>query len=217
MHRYWGCLILLFCIALGSGVAAEKVIVTAEKVWGDTDTNINYLEGDVRFVQGSTVITTEKAQVDTDRKIAVFEKKVRLTHPEVKVQSQTLEYDLKQEIGTFKIQVVMERIKTKATKEEKAKEPFTLFTDELYFENETKNFIAQKGRIEHKDFIGEADLIEYNDKFQELTLKGNARLIRPEGEEIRGDLIIIKVSEKNFKVINSVSVEFEVEEETDSN
>lgn len=217
MNRYWGYLLLIFCITLGTAIAAEEVIVTAKKVWGDTDTNINYLEGDVRFVQGSTVITTEKAQVDTDRKTAVFERKVRLIHPDVKIQSKTLEYDLKKEIGTFKNEVIMERIKTKATKGEEAKDPFTLLTNELYFETETKNFIAQKGRIEHKDFTGEADLIEYNDQSQQLTLKENARLTRPKGEEIRGKLIIINVSEKSFKVIDSVSVEFEVEEEADSN
>lgn len=217
MNRYCGCLLLIFCIVLGSVLAAEEVKVTAKKVWGDTDTNINYLEGDVRFVQGSTVITTEKAQVDTDRKTALFERKVRLIHPDVKIQSKNLEYDLKKEIGTFKNDVIMERIKTKATKGEAAKDPFTLLTDKLYFETETKNFIAQKGRIEHKDFTGEADLIEYNDQSQQLILKEKARLTRPEGEEIRGKLIIINVSEKSFKVIDSASMQFEVEGKVDVN
>ncbi len=215
MNRFWGGLLLIFCITLGIVSAAEEVRVTGKSVWGDTDTKINYLEGDVRFVQGSTVITTEKAQVDTDRKTAVFDKKVKLTHPEVAIESETLEYDLKKEAGTFKTNVVMERIKTKAAKGKKAKDPFTLLTDELFFETETKNFIAKKGRIEHKDFTGGADLIEYNDQLQELLLKGNAELTRPKGEIIKGNLIKINVSEKSFRVTDSVSVEFEVEEESD--
>ncbi|MGE5607089.1 MAG: LptA/OstA family protein [Bacteroidota bacterium] len=215
MNHFWGWLLLIFCIALGSASAAEEVRVTGKSVWGDTDTEINYLEGDVRFVQGSTVITTEKARVDTDRKTAVFEKKVKLTHPEVTIESDTLEYDLKKEVGTFKTNVVMERKKTKAAKDKAAKDPFKLLTDELFFETETKNFIAKNGRIEHKDFTGEADLIEYNDQLQELLLKENAKLIRPKGETIQGKQIKINVSEKSFKVTDLVSVEFEVEEESD--
>lgn len=217
MNRFWGGLLLIFIVTLGRVEAGEEVRVTAKSVWGDTDTKINYLEGNVHFVQGSTVITTEKAQVDTDRKTAVFEKKVKLTHPEVIIEAENLEYDLKKEVGTFKSNVVMERKKIKATKDKEAKDPFTLLTDELFFENDTKNFIAQKGRIKHKDFTGEADLIEYNDQLQELLLKDNAKLTRPKGEIIAGKQIRINVSEKSFYVTDSVSVEFEVEEESDSN
>lgn len=216
MNRFWSGLLLIFCITLGTVSAAEEVRVTGKSVWGDTDTKINYLEGNVRFVQGSTVITTEKARVDTDQKKAVFEKRVKLTHPEVTIEAETLEYDLKKEEGTFKNNVIMERKKIKATKEKEAKDPFKLFTNQLFFENDTKNFTAQKGRIEHKDFTGEAELIEYNDQLQELLLKENAKLTRPKGEIITGKLIKINVSEKSFRVTNSVSVEFEVEEESDS-
>lgn len=212
MKHFWGGLLLLFIITILTVSAAEEVKVTGRNVWGDTDTKINYLEGDVRFVQGSTVITTDKARVDTERKTAFFERKVRLVHPEVIIESETLEYDLKKEVGTFKTNVAMERIKTKATKEKEAKDPFTLLTDELFFETETKNFIAKRGRIEHEDFIGEANLIEYNDQLQELLLKDNAKLTRPKGEIIKGNLIMINVAEKSFRVTDSVSVEFEVEE-----
>ncbi len=216
MNRFWGGLLLLFVVTFQIVIAAEEVRVTGKNVWGDTETKINYIEGDVRFVQGSTEITTEKARVDTDRKSAVFEKKVKLNHPEVTIKSETLEYDLKKKVGTFKANVVMNRIKTEATNGKKAKDPFTLNTNELYFETDTKNFIAQKGRVEHKDFTGEAGLIEYNDQLQELSLKENAKLIRPKGEIIKGKLIKINVSDKSFIVIDSVSVEFKVEQEADS-
>lgn len=214
MNRFWGCLLLIFCITL-SASAAEEVRVTGKSVWGDTATEINYIEGDVRFVQGSTVITTEKARVDTKRKMALFEKEVKLIHPEVIIEAETLEYDLKKEIGTFRDNVIMERKRSKAAKDKEAKDPFKLLTHELFFETETKNFIAKNGRIEHKDFTGEADLIEYNDQHQELLLKENAKLIRPKGETIQGKQIKINISEKSFRVTASVSVEFEVEEEFD--
>ena len=215
MNRFWGRLLFIFCIILGSASAAEEVRVTGKSVWGNTETEINYIEGDVRFVQGSTVITTEKARVDTKRKTALFEKEVKLSHPEVIIESETLEYDLKKEIGTFRNNVVMERKRSKAAKDEGAKDPFKLFTHELFFETGTKNFIAKNGRIEHKDFTGEADLIEYNDQTQELFLKENAKLIRPKGETIQGKQIKINISEKSFQVSALVSVEFEVEEESD--
>ncbi len=213
MNRYLGGLLLIFVIMLGTVATAEEVRVTGKSIWGDTEKEINYLEGDVRLVQGSTVVTTEKAQIDTKRKSAVFEKKVKLTHPEVTIESETLEYDLRKKVGTFKRNVMMDRIKTKATDEKEAKDPFKLYTDELYFETDTKNFIAQKGRIEHKDFTGEAQQIEYNDQMQELVLKENAKLIRPKGETINGKLIKIDISEKHFYVTDSVNVQFEVEEE----
>lgn len=215
MNRFWGWLLLIFYITLGNASAAEEVRVTGKSVWGDTATEINYIEGDVRFVQGSTVITTEKAQVDTKRKTALFEKEVKLTHPEVIIEAETLEYDLKKENGTFRNNVVMERKSSKRSKDKEAKDPFKLLTRELFFETGTKNFIAKKGRIEHKDFTGEADLIEYNDQTQELLLKENAKLIRPKGETIQGKQIKINISEKSFRVTALVSVEFEVEEESD--
>lgn len=216
MNRFWSGLILIIVVAAGIATAAEEVRVTGKSVWGDTEKKINYLEGNVRFVQGSTVITTEKARVNTDRKSAVFEEKVKLTHPEVTIESDNLEYDLKKKVGTFTANVVMNRIKTKASEEKEAKDPFKLLTDELYFETDTKNFIAHIGRIEHRDFSGEADSIEYNDQLQELTLKKNAKLIRPKGEIIKGKLIKIDISDKRFSVTDLVSVEFEVEEESDS-
>lgn len=213
MKRFWSVILFIFIFGVTLAGAAEEVRVTSKNVWGDTDQKINYLEGDVRFVQGSTIITTEKARINLDRNNAVFEEKVRLTHAEVTIESDTLEYDLKKKVGTFKKNVIMNRIKIKATKDKKAKDPFKLFTDELYFENDTKNFTAQKGRIEHKDFTGEADLIEYNDKIQELSLIDNAKLIRPKGEVINGKLIKIDVADKSFYVTDAVNMEFEVEEE----
>ncbi|NLY75189.1 MAG: LPS export ABC transporter periplasmic protein LptC [Firmicutes bacterium] len=214
MNRFGSGLILILLACAGIAIAAEEVKVTCKNVWGDTEKKINYLEGDVRIVQGTTVITTERAQVDTDQKKAVFEAKVKLTHPEVTIEADGLEYDLKKKVGTFKKKVVMNRNRIKAAEGQKAKDPFKLFAEELYFETDTKDFTAQACRIEHRDFTGEAVNIEYNDRLQELWLKNNARLIRPQGEIIRGNRIKINISDKSFRVFDSVSVEFEVEEES---
>lgn len=212
-------LLLIFLsliVLLPNLVAAEEepVKATGDKIWGDTQKKWAFLEGNVKIVQGSTVITTTKAEIDLDKKLVFLKENVRLVHPDVIIEADSLDYNLKKKSGTFTGRVVMNRIEKKDKKESGNKDPFKLSCDELVFESETKNFIAKKnGVMEHKDFTGKADLIEYFDGNQELYFKGNAYLKKPEGEEINGDQVKINLKDRSFIVQDNVTVKIEIEED----
>jgi lipopolysaccharide transport protein LptA len=187
--------------------ATEQVQVKSEQIWGDTKKNITYLEGNVQLTQGQTLITTEKAEVDQDKKVAFFKNDLLLTHPDVTISAHQLEYNLKKQAGTFSENVVLSRNEVQDKQGKVIKDAFTLRTAKLYFESDTKNFIAQsEGEVEHKDFTGTANTIEYNDRKQELLLKGNAKLRRPGGEEITGEVIAVNTQNNNLSVPNKVKL-----------
>lgn len=209
---------IVFIMLLGGSIPAwteDKVKVTGERIRGDTEKKISYITGNVRIVQGSDIITTEYAMVDLDKKLLSLEGSVTFTNDDdLMVTADNLDYNMKKKKGTFKENVVLQRFEAKVPKKgSNKKDPFTLFTDELYFESNTKNFTAKQGRIVHKDFTGTADDIEYNDQLQVLTLRGNAYLKKPEGEELRGDVTRINLEKKTFVVENNVIIHFDVDDE----
>jgi len=205
-------LFLCICIGLIAGAgpavdAAEQVQVKSEQIWGDTKKNITYLEGNVQLTQGQTLITTEEAEVDQDKKVAFFKADLILTHPDVTITAHQLEYNFKKQTGTFSDDVVLSRNEVQDKQGKIIKDAFTLRAAKLYFESDTKNFIAQsEGEVEHKDFTGTANTIEYNDKKQELLFKGNAKLRRPGGEEITGAVIVVNTQNNNLSVPNKVKL-----------
>lgn len=221
MRKYrlnlWFIYVLLLLLGLPSWAAEEKIKVTGDSVWGDTKKKMTFVEGNVRIVQGSTIINTQNAEIDLDKKLAFLKNHVKLVHPDLIIEAEILDYDLRKKSGTFKEKVVMKRLETKNKSGEKAKDPFSLTAEEIYFESNTKNFIAKnKGSFSHKDFSGTADRIEYSDAQQELVFSENAFLKRPEGEEIRGDSIKINLQDRSFTVKNNVSINFDVEEDEDT-
>lgn len=215
--RRWIGLILLCLILFPQFSWAEDQPVNAvgDKIWGDTQKKWAFLEGNVRITQGSTIINTANAQIDLDKKLIYLKDGVKLVHPEATIESNTLDYDLRKKIGTFKQSVVMNRGEIKDSTGKVTKDAFKLTCEQLYFESETKNFIAiGKGTINNKDFDGKADRIEYDDKTQELLLKENAYLKKPEGEEITGDQVKINLKDRSFIVEKNVTIHMNVEDET---
>lgn len=192
--------------------AEEQVKVTGNTIKGDTEKKITYLDGNVKIIQGSNIILTEKAKIDLDNKLLYLENQVVFNGPDVTIQALTLDYNLKKKNGTFKTDVVLKR-KEKKENGKNQKDPFTLIADEMYFDSESKNFVATKGKIEHKDFNGSADRIDYDDQQQLLVLTGNAYLKRPEGEEVWGDSTKINLKDKSFTVEKNVTVNFDVDDE----
>jgi Organic solvent tolerance protein OstA len=187
--------------------ANEPVQAKSDRIWGDTKKKLTYLEGNVRIVQGSTVITTDTTIVDQDKKVATFDNKLKLVHPDVTIIADNLEYNFKKKTGTFFNHVVLNRNEVKDAKGKVTKDAFKLTAAELYFESDTKNFIAKsQGAVEHKDFTGTADTIEYSDKKQELSFNGNALIKRPGGETITGDKIIIDTQTNSIAVPSNVKV-----------
>ena len=183
----------------------EPVQVKSDQIWGDNKKNLTYLAGNVRLQQGSTVITTETTEVDLNKKIATIENKLQLTSSEVTITANHLEYNFKAKTGTFLQNIILYRRELKDSLGNVTKDSFKLSADNLYFESDTKNFRVQnQGLLEHKDFTGTADLLEYNDKQQELTFLGNAKIKRPSEEEIDGDEVIINT--QNNSIIAKKSV-----------
>ncbi|HOJ77212.1 MAG TPA: LptA/OstA family protein [Bacillota bacterium] len=205
-------LILGCCFTVFSASDDDKVKVTGNSIKGDTEKKISYIEGNVRIVQGKSVITTEKARIDMDNKQLFLESKVNYANEDVTIKAEILDYDLKKKTGTFYREVILDR-KEQKEKGKVVKDAFKLFADELYFEADSKNFIATKGKTEHKDFNGTAERIEYDDQLEYLSFFGNVYLKRPEGEELRGEKAVIKLKDKSFHVDSKVVIDFDVEDD----
>ena len=166
----------------------------------------------VRIVQGSTTLNTEDTVVELNQKTLRFEKPLESTYPDVRIAAGGLEYDYDKKAGTFKKDVVLERTAVQAEGDKQAKDPFKLTCADLYFDSETQNFTAKsQARLEHREFTGSADSIEYDDRLQQLTFKGHAYIKRPKGEEIKGDRILIDLRTQNFRVQQDASLRMQVQ------
>lgn len=173
-----------------------------------------HFRGQVRIVQGSTTLNTEDTVVDLNLKILRFEEPLESTYPDLRIASGGLEYDYDKKTGTFRKDVMLERTAVKGEGDKQAKDPFKLTCSDLYFDSETQNFTAKnQARLEHREFTGSADSIEYDDRLQQLTFKGHAYIKRPEGEEIKGDRILIDLRNQNFRVQQDASLRMQVQSE----
>lgn len=168
---------------------------------------------DVVIRQGSTVIKTEAAVIDLRKKRLIFETTTDLSCREVHISAGSLEYNYEQKIGTFNQEVALTRSEVKNNKGKVTKEPFNLQAAILYFETETSDFSADQAKMDHQDFSGTADKIDYSDKLQVLTFRGNASLIRPHGDDqLKGDEIAINLEEQSFSVLHDGNIKLKVEE-----
>jgi lipopolysaccharide transport protein LptA len=163
--------------------------------------------------QKETEIKSESATIDMQAKQLQIETKTSLTSREIKISAEGLTYNYEQKTGIFPKTVVLTRSQVKNAKGKVTKEPFTLKAAGLYFETESNNFTAEDGHMEHQEFTGSADKIEYDDKQQLLTFKGNARLTRTEGEELNGELIVINLRDQCFTVHQKGTVSLKIQEE----
>ena len=206
------CLLILCCG--GISWAEELVNATGKLVWGDTQKKWAHLEGNVRIVQGKTVITTDKAEIDLDKKLLYLKSRLQLVSAEVSVEADELDYNLKLKQGTFRGNVIMNRLEVKDNKGNTSKEAFKLMADSLYFETDTKNFAAKgQARVEHKDFTGSADQIDYHDNKQELLFQNNSFLRKTSGEEIRGNAVKIDLTAKSFRFRENVNMNIQVNDD----
>ncbi len=170
-------------------------------------------KNNVSIEQGKTVIKTEAAVIDLRKKELRFETDTGLTSSEINIKGGGLEYDYDKKVGTFSKDIVLERDEVKNTQGKVTKEPFKLTAGSLYFETGTNNFSAAQGKIEHKEFTGSADRIEYDDKSQHMIFHGNACLTRPQGEQVKADLIEIDIREQSFSVQKNGDIKLRVQEQ----
>lgn len=209
----WFCISLI--LAAIPAMAEEKVKVTGDVIRGDTNKKMTYIEGNVRITQGTDHITSEKAEINLDEKRLLLNGAVIFENADVSVHSDVLDYFMKKKIGMFSQNVILKRKESQA-KDGSKKDPFNLAAAELYFEVKTRNFTATGGKIEHKDFTGNADRIEYNDSKQELLFIGNSYLKKAKGEEVWGEVTRINLKKKTFKVEKNVVVHFNVDDEKET-
>lgn len=238
MKRY---LILFLIVSLcfstfGFGSAAEKkkdiVVLTGEKISGDTEDEIMFITGNVKIVQGKDVITGDKARIDVDEKHLLMEGKVLFVSDDLRVTSQTLDYKLNDKKGYFEGKVILERMekaesdsakkttekkkdKDNKKEKEKNKDPFKLYTEKLFFESEDRNCQADNIRVEHKDFDGTANHIDYRDADEIMYLSGDIRIKKPKGDEIRSEKLTFDLSENIFTATEKVRVVFDAEDDED--
>lgn len=163
--------------------------------------------------QDAAIIKTENAVIDLAQKQLRLETKTDMTSRETNITAAGLSYNYEKKTGTFTQDVVLTRAEVKNTNGKITKDAFTLKAASLYFETDSNNFTANNARIEHKDFNGTADKIDYNDKLQRLTFHGNAHLIRPHSEELNGEQIEISLPDQSFTVHQSGAVKLLIQEE----
>lgn len=170
-------------------------------------------QGSVEIRQDQTVIHSGSVVVDMSQKQLQLQSQVDLTSREMKINAKGLIFNYEQKTGNFSNDVILSRPEIKNAKGKIVKEPFTLKASGLYFETESNNFKAEAGRIEHQEFTGTADTIEYDDKRQLVTFKGNARLTRDKGETLNSEFIDINLHEQNFTVHQKGTVILKIQEE----
>lgn len=163
--------------------------------------------------QEATVIKSESVTIDMSKQQLQVETKADLTSREIKISAAGLNYNYEEKTGVFPKEVTLTRSEVKNARGKVTKEPFTLKANELYFETQSNNFVADSGRIEHQDFTGSAAKIEYDDRRQLLIFKGNARLTRTQGEELTGELIEINLRDQSFTVHQKGTVTLKIREE----
>ncbi|MCL6588327.1 MAG: hypothetical protein K6U80_00075 [Firmicutes bacterium] len=159
-----------------------------------------------------TAIRAEIVELDLIRKSLIIPKQAESSQPDVVINGGELDYNYDRKIGAFKKQVVLNRLEAKDAKQKTKKDPFKLNADELSFDSETSNFVARGNcRLEHKEFTGTGDLIEYDDAAQTLLFEGNAALKRPKGESIKGAWIRINLEEETFMARNQAGAGLQVD------
>jgi len=211
-------------LSFGGGVQ----IKTDQGVFNSEKATMNYKAQEISFDQkvdyqangylleagGMKFRVADKQQNsnEADKMLVYFKNKVKLVHSEATIEALSLDYDLKAETGLFYNNVVMNR-NVVANEENKSSEPFVLTTNELYFENKTKNFEAKgKSQLQNEKFTGEAENMKYDDLKQELLLTKNVHLRKKVGEEITGDSLKIDLKENDFVMQKNVNINLELEE-----
>ena len=216
---------LLFLLILSPGPArgeekkTEQVRITGiNRMWGDTEGERTYLEGDLVITKGNTVIHTSFAEVEKtgegDRaRTARLKGGVRLFQDELKLAGEEMELAFDEDWAIFRGGVRLEREEVRDAAGEIEKEGITLSCDYLWIETERKDFQASGNvSLVHKEFTVTAAGLTYEDAGEILFFTGGFFLSR-EKDSMRGEELRIDLKEEVFDARHSVELLFEVEEE----
>lgn len=223
MGRFLGAGVLICSISLSMALAAEtkenkeKVKITGiSRVWGDTDKKITFMEGKLVIVQEETTIRTGFAEVDQDKKDAKFSQGVQLIKKDLTIASQDLLMNFNKKKGTFLSQVRLQRSETRNKEGKVTKEALTLTCDRLEADTKRESFVAYgQVSLEHKEFTGTSQQMDFDNEKQILIMRGEAILVRDKGEKLFGQVISINLDRKTFEVKDGAAMEFNVDKDED--
>lgn len=190
----------------------EKVKITGiVRVWGDTDKKISHMEGDLLIVQGELKIRTKYADIDQDKKEAHFTQGVHLEKKDLVIDGDEFTINFKKKQGTFSGNVTLERAESK-DENGKVKDHFKLKCTRLDVDTDKQNFTALGSAVlEHKEFTGNSERVEYDNAAQTLVLKEKVVLVRKSEENLSGGTVRIDLSKKSFEVVDGAELVFDVD------
>lgn len=211
---------LLTWVALAEGAEKEKEkekdkvkITGIQRVWGETDKKISHMEGDLLIVQGELRIRTRYADIDQDKKEARFTQGVHLEKKDLVIDGDEFTINFKKKQGTFTGNVRLERAETK-DETGKTKDHFRLKCNRLDVDTDKQNFTALGSTVlEHKEFNGTGERVEYDNASQVLVLKEQVVLVRKAEENLAGGKVRIDLSKKSFEVVDGAELTFDVDKD----
>jgi lipopolysaccharide export system protein LptA len=203
----------------GEEKRSEQVRITGiNRMWGDTEGERTYLEGDLVITKGDTIIHSSFAEVkktgegDRDR-TAWLKGGVRLVQDELKLAGEEMEFAFEEDWAIFRGDVRLEREEVKNAAGEVEKEGITLSCDYLRIETERKDFQATGNvSLVHKEFTVTAAGLTYEDAGEILFFTGGFFLTRKQ-DSMKGEELRIDLKEEVFDAQRGVELFFEVEEE----
>lgn len=203
----------------GEEKKSEEVRIKGiNRMWGDTEGERTYLEGDLVITKGETVIYTSFAEVektgeDDDSRTARLSRGVTVFQDELKLEGAEMEFAFDEDWAILRGDVRLEREEVKDAAGEVEKDKIVLTCDFLKIETERKDFQAS-GNITfvHEEFTVTSTGLTYEDAGEVLLFTGGFFLFR-EKENMKGEELRIDLKEEIFDAWNQVELYFEVEEE----
>ncbi len=214
-------LLLLRPVAYGEeGPGNQTVRVEGiDRMWGDTEGETTFLEGELVITKGDTVIYASYAEVEKTgdgRRIARLSRGVRVVCKETTVQGEELTFDLDNDYGVLTGDVRLERREKRNEAGEVEKDRIVLTCAVLEIDTVRNNFTAGGDVfLEHEDFTVTAARLTYEDAGEILFFSGGFLLSR-EKEDLQGQNLQIDLKEKIFKAWEQVELVFEVDGEEEN-
>lgn len=187
-----------------------------DRMWGDTEGEVTYIEGELVITKGDTIIYASYAEVEKtgdDHRIARFSRGVRVVCKETTVEGEELTFDLDDDYGVVTGDVRLERLEKRNEAGEVEKDRIVLTCAVLEIDTDRNDFKARGDVfLEHEDFTVTAAQLTYEDAGEILLFSGGFFLCR-EKEDMQGNNLQIDLKEKVFNAWEQVELVFEVDGE----
>ena len=92
----------------------------------------------------------------------------------------------------------------------------TYYRLEMDMDKETFIATGQTVVLEHEDFTGRCQRLDYDNQGEIMEMVGDPVLTRKEGDTVKGDRIRLNLKDETFEILDNAEMAFEVEEEDDA-